>query len=255
MLTEPLFYAAALPAVALYGLSKGGFSGVGLLSIPLMALVMSPVTAAAIVLPVLLVQDAYTVYAFRNTYDRTTLGYILPGGALGIVLGTLTAAYVTDSVIRVAVGLLAVGFSLNAWFGAKAAAGAVRPHNRLAATALGTAAGYSSFVIHAGGPPYNVYALPRVSSRDLFVGTSAIFFALANLVKVPLFLSLGQLSIENLYLSAVLMPFAIAANMAGIWLVKRVPTALFYRIIYGLTFLIGLKLLADGLAILPLAKA
>lgn len=248
MLTDPMFYAVALPAVCLYGLSKGGFAGVSLLAVPLMSLVVSPVQAAAILLPVLVVQDAITVYTFRNAWDRTTLLYMLPGALLGIGAGTLTAATVPPDAIRLAVGVLAIVFCLNAWFGNKPAEGAVKPHNAAAATVFGSLSGYSSFVIHAGGAPYNMYTLPRSTSREIFVGTSGLFFALINLIKIPPFFVLGQLTAANLSLSAALIPVAIAANLAGIWLVRRMPTVLFYRVIYGLTFLIGLKLLVDGVA-------
>jgi uncharacterized protein len=237
----------ALPAVCLYGMSKGGFAGVSLLAVPLMSLVVSPVKAAAILLPVLIVQDAITVYTFRKAWDRATLIYMLPGALLGIGAGTLTAATVPPDVIRLAVGLLAIVFCLNAWMGSKPVDGVVKPHNAVAATTFGALSGYSSFVIHAGGAPYNMYTLPRSASRELFVGTSGVFFALINVIKLPPFFVLGQFSSENLALSATLIPVAILANLAGIWLVRRMPTALFYKVIYGLTFLIGLKLAVDGI--------
>ena len=246
MLTDPMFYAVALPAVCLYGLSKGGFAGVSLLAVPLMSLVMSPVRAAAILLPVLVVQDAITVYTFRKAWDRTTLLYLLPGALIGIGVGTLTAATVTPDAIRLAVGLLAIAFCLNAWFGPRPASDLVRPHNAVAAAAFGAMSGYSSFVIHAGGAPYNMYTLPRSASREIFVGTSGVFFALVNVIKVPPFFVLGQFSADDLMLSATLVPVAILANLAGIWLVRRMPTALFYKIIYGLTFVIGVKLAIEG---------
>lgn len=245
MLTDPAFYAVSLPAVILYGLSKGGFSGISLLAIPLMSLVLSPVQAAAILLPVLLVQDAVTVYAYRASWDGPTLAAMLPGAIAGIAIGAATAAVVSPDQIRLAVGVLAIVFCLNAWLGPKPSLGAL-PHDRLKGFGLGALAGYTSFVIHAGGPPYNMYTLPRSHSRDLFVGTSGVFFALVNLIKVPPFLWLGQFSAENLTLSAMLVPVAVAGNVFGIWLVRRIDGALFYRIIYLLTFAVGLKLVVDG---------
>jgi uncharacterized protein len=247
MLTDLHFYAAAIPAVALYGLAKGGFSGVSLLAVPLMALVMSPVQAAAILLPVLLVQDAVTVYAYRHDWDRKAVLMMLPGALFGIALGTLTAAIVTTGHIRIAVGLLAIGFCLNAWFGRKIVATVALPHHWASATGLSALAGYSSFVIHAGGPPYNLYALPRILSRNTFVGTSGVLFALLNLVKVLPYFGLGQFTPENLTLSAALVPAAILANLAGIWIIRRVSTAMFYKMIYGLTCAVGCKLVYDGL--------
>lgn len=247
MLNDLNFYAVALPAVALYGLSKGGLTGVSLLAMPLLSLFMPPMHAAGILLPVLLVQDAVTVYTFRKAWDRETLVRMLPGALLGIGFGTLTAVIVTPGQIRLAVGLLAIAFCLNAWFGSKPAGGTQVPHDWLRSTGLAALSGYSSFVIHAGGVPYNLYTLPRINSRELFVGTSSVFFALINVIKIVPYWGLGQLTAANLQLSAVLLPVAVLANIGGIYLVRRIPNLLFYRAVHGLTFCVGLKLVIDGL--------
>lgn len=249
MLTDPAFYAVALPSVVLYGLSKGGFSGVGLLAIPLMSLVMPPIQAAAILLPVLLVQDAVTIYNFRRHWDARTLAIMAPGVIAGIVLAALTAALVSAAHIRLAVGLLAIAFCLNAWFGPDLRTAPPQPHNGTAATLLGGIAGYTSFVIHAGGPPFNMYTMPRLREPTLFVGTSAVFFGAVNVIKLPAYIALAQLSTETLMLSAVLVPVAVVGNLLGIALVRRMSKDLFYQMIYGLTCLVGLKLVADGLAL------
>jgi uncharacterized protein len=128
MLTDPLVYAAAIPAVIIYGLSKGGFSGVGIVSMPLLALVMSPVQAAAMMLPVLLVQDAVTVYAFRRDWEAETLWRLMPGALVGIGLGFATAAVVTPDQVRLVVGLLAIAFCVQAWVGRAPLSGGGRPH-------------------------------------------------------------------------------------------------------------------------------
>jgi uncharacterized protein len=246
MAVDPWFYAVAIPAVVLYGLSKGGFSGVGLVSMPMLALVMPPVQAAALMLPVLLVQDAVSVYAFRKDWDATTLRMMLPGAMTGIVLGALTAAFVSADMIRLAVGLLAIGFCLQAWLGVRQTMPGGTAHSLGNGTVFGVLAGYTSFIIHAGGPPYNMYALPRNATRAMFVATSAVFFAIVNIVKVPAYAGLGQFDTATLWLSATLVPAAVLGNLGGIWLVNRIPVDLFYRVIYGLTFLVGAKLVWDG---------
>ena len=120
MLTDPWFYLVAIPAVALFGLTKGGFSGASLPAMPLLALVMPPFMAAAMVLPVLMVQDAFTVYAFRRSYDSRMLKLMLPGAALGSLFGWLTASSISADQVRLGVGVLAMAFCLNAWFGRRA---------------------------------------------------------------------------------------------------------------------------------------
>jgi hypothetical protein len=245
MITDPVFYAVAVPAVTLYGLSKGGFSGVAILSTPLLALAVPPVQAAAIMLPVLIVQDVVTVWSYRKTWDARTLLYLAPGALVGIAAGFLFASWVSDAAVRIIVGLIAVSFCLDRWIRAGTRIES-RPHDWRSATVLGALSGYTSFVIHVGGPPFNMYALARGLARDVFVGTAGVFFAAVNLVKVAPFVALGQLNTGNLATAAVLFPLAVAANLAGIRLVRRVPADLFYRLIYGLTFAVGCFLLFVG---------
>ena len=245
MLADPAFYAVALPAVILTGLSKGGFSGAAMLSLPLMALVMSPIKAAAIILPVLLVQDMFTVWSYRRTFDRVLLAHVLPGAVAGIGLAWATASYVTDTEVRLVVGLIAVAYCLDALWSRRSATDR-QPHNRMLGGLLGTTAGYTSFIANAGGAPFIAYALSRAPSKELLAGSSAVFFATVNVIKMPPFLALGQITRDTLPLSASLLPIAIAANLAGIWLVRRISQAAFYKVILGLTLLVGLKLIADA---------
>lgn len=106
MLTDPTFYLVAILAVTLMGLAKGGFAGVGAIAMPLLALVISPVQAAAILLPVLIVQDVVGVWAFRKSWDRGTLTLLVPSAAVGIVLGYLLAAEVSTTAVLAALGAL-----------------------------------------------------------------------------------------------------------------------------------------------------
>lgn len=247
MIMDVWFYAAALPAVTLFGLSKGGLAGVGLLGMPLMSLVMSPIEAAAIMLPVLIVQDVYSVSAFRKTFDVKTLVHLLPGALAGILGASLVAAWITPQEIKIGVGLLAIGFCVYVWVGNRLLVRRHSSHSFVSGSVLGALSGFSSFVIHAGGPPFNVYAVQRGLSRDDFVGTSAVFFASLNLLKLPPYFALGQFTWQGFLASATLFPVALAANALGVYIVRRMSTALFYKLVYGATFIIGVKLVADGL--------
>jgi uncharacterized membrane protein YfcA len=250
MLTDPLFYAAAVPAVILVGLSKGGLGGaMALLGVPLMALVIPPVQAAAILLPILIVMDMVGLWTWRRESDPKTLLIMLPGAVLGILIGWLTAAYVTETMIRLIVGIVALIFSLDyarrRWGeAAKDAAG--RPHNRVSGAFWGTLAGFTSFVSHAGGPPYQIYALPLRQPPGIYVGTSVRFFAVVNAVKVIPYFALGQFDASNLATSAVLLPLAPVATLAGAWAVRRLKAEVFYPLMYAMVFLAALKLIWDG---------
>jgi uncharacterized protein len=247
MITDPLFYAAAVPAVILLGLAKGGFSGIGALSLPLMALVASPVQSAAITLPILIVQDVVSVWAYRHSWDRRNVTILVPSATFGIVLGYLLAAEVSDAAVKFAVGLIAVAFAIRRLI---VESGATAPEPAPAdiprGTFWGAALGFTSMIAHAGGPPFQIYVMPQRLARDVFVGTGSIVFAIVNWIKVPPYLALGQFTPENLTTSAALFPVAIASTWAGVLLVRRVTGGRFYTIVYWLLVFVGLKLMWDG---------
>jgi len=118
----------------------------------------------------------------------------------------------------------------------------------------GGASAFTSALSHAGGPPFQIFVLPQRLSKLRFVGTAAIFFAVVNYMKLVPFFALGQFSSANMKTSVILMPVAVATNFLGVWLVRRTPTELFYRIAYTLVFFISLALIKTGLSSL-LARA
>lgn len=247
MITDPLFYAAAVPAVTLLGLAKGGFSGLGLLSLPLMALTVSPVQAAAVTLPILMVQDVVSVWAYRRTWDKRNVAILLPSAILGILTGYLLAARVSDAAVTLAVGAISVAFAIRRLVLERRK---TPPKPTMADLPRGLfwgwVTGFTSMIAHAGGPPFQIYVMPQRLARDVFVGTGAVLFALINWIKVPPYILLGQFTLENLSTAAVLFPVAIGSTWAGVWLVRRVSGERFYTLVYILLVLVGLKLVYDG---------
>ncbi len=240
------YYSAAIAAVILIGLSKGGFSGLSALAMPLLTLTISPVRAAAILLPIMIAQDWVSVWAFRRDFNARNLAILIPSALIGVGLGWALAAHVSDAVVQLAVGLISVGFVLfmlarRRLQTDKPAAAKVGP-----GVLWGSLAGFTSMVSHAGGPPFMVYVMPQRLSPRVFAGTGTMFFASVNLLKVPPYLMLGQFSRENLIASAILLPVAILSTLAGVWLVRRVSAERFYSLVLTLTFLIGLKLTYDA---------
>lgn len=247
LITDPWFYLFAIPAVITLGLAKGGFSGLGMVSGPLLALMLPPLQAAAILLPIILLQDALSCWIYRRDWDPWNLKVMLPGAVVGVGCAWLLAAHVSDAVIRLVVGLIALGFAVNAWwFRNVTPADLPKPRAPLGA-ACGALAAFTSTLIQIGAPPYYVFVLPQRLPKMLFVGTTVWFFALVNAMKVAPYFALGQFSTDGLITSAVLFPLAIAANMAGVWLVRVTPEALFYRITNILVFVLGVELTRHGM--------
>lgn len=246
MLDDPLFYAFAIPAVIILGLAKGGFSGLGMLAVPMMALSASPVQAASITLPILIVQDLVSVWAFRKSWDRSILLLMVPSAALGVGAGYALAAFVSTAAVELAVGLVSIAFATLRLVArdSQPAAG----HTPVAGVFWGVIAGFTSQIAHAGAPPFQIYVLSKRLARDTFIGTSALFFAIVNWIKVPAYAALGQFTDENLLTAGALMPLAIASTFAGVWLVRRIAVDRFYTMIYALLLVVGAKLVWDGAA-------
>lgn len=247
---DPTFYLFAIVAVILIGLAKGGFTGLGALGTPLMALgTDDPIRAAAILLPILIAQDVVAVAAFRRSWDGSVLAAMLPGAVAGIGLGWLLAAHISSAAVMAALGAISILFGLYrlaAERGGRIAASSSSPS--WVGSLFGVAAGFTSQIAHAGGPPFQMWVMPKRLDRDIFVGTSAIFFAIVNWIKVPAYIALGQFTTENAIAAAVLLPVAMLASLVGVKLVHKVATGRFYTIVYVLMIVAGAKLLLDGLA-------
>jgi uncharacterized membrane protein YfcA len=251
-LSEDLrFYIFAIPAVILVGLAKGGFSGLGALGTPLIAFGIDPVRGAAILLPIMIVQDVVSVAAFRRSWDGQILTVMLPGAILGIFLGYLFAVSVSEAAILAVLGGISILFGgYRLWLESGHVVQASSRSPLWVGALFGIGAGFTSQIAHAGGPPFQMWVMPRKLQRDVFVGTTAIFFATVNWIKVPAYMALGQFSRANLTASLMLLPLAILSSLAGVWLIRRVPPERFYTIVYWLLIAAGAKLLFDGIKIL-----
>lgn len=248
MITDPFFYAVAIPAVVLMGLAKGGLAGVGSAGTPLLALAVSPVQAASIALPILIIQDAVGVWAFRKTVDWAILKLMLPMATIGIGLGWALARFTPEAGLEIVLGLISIGFGAQRLWAERHAIAPSKPPPRWIAAICGITAGFTSMVANAGSPPWQIYILPQRLPRDVMIGTTAIFFATVNWLKTPAFFALGQFTRETLTTAAVLAPVAIASTYLGVWVVRRMDGEAFYKIIYVLSILVGLKLCWDGVS-------
>lgn len=247
MITDPAFYLVAIPAVLLFGIAKGGFGGgIGVMAVPLMALVVAPVQAAAILLPILCVMDLVSLWAYRGRWVLAELRLLLPASLVGIGIGTWMFGVMSPAVIRLMLGIMAVVFTLQHWLQAMRSNSPQGRFPPSAGVIAAATAGFTSFIAHAGGPPISMYLLRRHLDRTAFVGTTVVFFAVVNYVKLIPYTWLNQLDGSNLSTSLVLAPLAPIGVATGVWLHNRVTDRLFFRVAYTLLFVVGLKLMYDG---------
>jgi len=247
LISDPWFYAAAIPAVLLMGVSKSGFaSGFGSLATPLMALGIPVPQAAAIMLPLLLVMDAMGLKMLFQERDKALLRLILPAGLLGTVLGTVLFGVMSSKTVAAVVGVLTLLFlAQRLIFPPKRDA---PPPPRWLGAVLGVASGFTSFVSHAGSPPISAYVLPLRLAPVTFSATMATFFAVINLSKWGPYAWLGLIDWRNMATALVLVPLAPLGVWLGVKLTPYVKPEVFYRIAYAGMFFTGVKLLWDGLA-------
>lgn len=251
MILDPVFYLFAVPALIIVGIAKGGLGGgLGMLGVPLMALAANPVQAAAVMLPILILMDAFALQRYWRRWDRSHLGVLLPGAVVGILVGTFTFRYLSADHIRVLIGLIALTFVGHHVLGVlrgRPAPSERRDAHVPSATFWGSLAGFTSFGVHAGGPPVNVYLLRQGLDKTTFQATSVAFFAIVNLVKLPPYAWLGQLELGNLATSAVLAPLAPLGIWLGAWLHHRIDERIFFMVVYASLFAVGVRLVWQGL--------
>ncbi|OSQ35634.1 sulfite exporter TauE/SafE family protein [Thalassospira mesophila] len=249
IISDPFFYLVAVPAVLIAGVSKSGFGGgLGIISVPLMALAVSPQAAAAIMLPILCLMDLASVWAYRKNWDRRNMLILIPAALLGILAGSLSFNYLSEEAVKLLIAIIAIGFTMDRWFRRKNSGGQPKPARWLPGTFWGTISGFTSFVAHSGGPPVSVFLLPQRLDKTVYVGTTVMFFIVVNYVKLIPYTLLGQFNGANLETALVMAPVAIAGTWLGLWAHDKVDQALFYRVCYVLLFVTGLKLLFDGLS-------
>tara|TARA_R110001583_G_scaffold178786_4_gene334984 strand:- start:10 stop:780 length:771 start_codon:yes stop_codon:yes gene_type:complete len=247
IISDPFFYLVSIPAVLIAGVSKSGFGGgLGIISVPLIALAVSPQAAAAIMLPILCLMDLANVWAYRKNWDRRNMMILVPAALVGILVGSLSFNYLSEAAVKMLIAVIAIGFTMDRWFRRKSAVNQPRSAKWLPGTFWGTISGFTSFVAHSGGPPISVFLLPQRLDKTVFVGTTVMFFIVVNYVKLIPYWLLGQFNGSNLETAAVLAPVAIAGTWIGLWAHDKINEQLFYRVCYVLLLLTGIKLLWDG---------
>jgi uncharacterized membrane protein YfcA len=247
MINDPIFFAFAIPAVLMSGISKGGFgSSAAFASVPVLAVVLDPISAVALMLPLLLVMDFWNLRSYWRQWDNQATRVMICGGTVGTGVGVFVFANVDADLLRLAIGLIAL------WF---VATSILRRLGVLAqrATPMGwvlglfwsVVAGLTSFISHAGGPPASIYLLSRGLGKTTFQATTVLVFTVLNILKLPGYFGLGIITKETLTVDILLAPVAVLGAFIGVKLHHRVPEGPFFILIYiALTFT-GSKLIYD----------
>lgn len=240
-----LGWALALLAAVMVGLSKGGVPMAASLSVPILTIVMAPVAAAGLLLPVYIVADMFGLWAYRKEFDKRVLAIMIPATTLGIGIGWATAEIVPERWVTLMVGVIGAVFALNALFRHRHGA---RQEAKVAPGLFwGTIAGITSFVSHSGAPPFQAYTIPLNLPKQVFAGTATVLFSYVNLAKLGPYIALGEVNLDSLGTALILAIPASASVFLGVWLVKRMPTEIFFKVVIWALLLISLKLIQQAI--------
>ncbi|SIN82735.1 sulfite exporter TauE/SafE family protein [Vannielia litorea] len=226
------FWIVAALAAFMMGLSKGGVPMLAMLSVPMMSLFMDPALAAGLLLPLYIVADWYAVYLFRRAFSARLLKIMLPGAVAGIVAAFFAVSLVPGDAIK----LLVAGIGFYYLFGSVKGrfarqAPAPREADVPRGVFWGTLAGFTSYISHAGGPPFQAYVLPQKLDKMVYLGTVTIFFSVVNLLKVPPYIMAGQITGASLGDAVWLAPFALAGAWSGSRVARWLPEKAFYLLV------------------------
>lgn len=243
------FWTLAVFAAFCVGLGKGGVPVITALAVPLMSLVMSPILAAGLLLPVFLAADAGGLYAYSRNFNRAVLKIFMLAMPVGVFIGWATAAYVPEAAVTLLIGLIGGSFALATLL-RRAVDGPAQKPRWGKGLFWGTITGFTSFVSHSGSTPYQVFALPLRMDKITFAGTMTVAFAYINAIKLIPYYALGQLGIENLRTAAIMMIPAGLGVVAGVHLIRVMPEKLFFRIVLWALLGLSCKLTWDGVSAL-----
>lgn len=244
-----LYWIVAVLAAVCVGLGKGGVPVITALAVPLMTLVTSPVVAAGLLLPVYVASDVLGLITYRKSFNRDVLKILIVVMPLGVLIGYLTVDLVSDAVVTLILGLIGISFALSLLL-RRPVEGPPLPIRWGRGAVWGPVIGFTAFVSHAGGVPYQVYAQPLRLDKLTFASTMVVAMAYINAVKLIPYYALGQLTLANLQTAVILMIPAAAFVYVGVWLVRVIPEKLFFRAIVWALLAVSLKLLFDGVSAL-----
>lgn len=241
-----LFWVFAAIATFVAGASKGGIPGVGILAVPILAQVIPAGAAAGFLLPLYVVSDVYGLWLYRKDFDLWNIQIMVFTSCIGIGIGWTTAHYNNDDIVKLIVGFIGIWYTADLYFNRKKDSVA-KPADIPRGFFWGTIAGFTSFVAHAGGIPFQMYVLPQRLSKMKYAGTSTITFAIINALKLPPYWMLGQINLISLEKCAYLAPMALFGAWAGFRLTKILPEKPFFKAVEIALLLISLKLIYDAL--------
>lgn len=242
----PWAWAVLALAALTIGLAKTAIPGGGILPVALFAAVLPARTSTAALLLLLIVGDLFALVAYRRHAHWPTLLRLAPAVAAGLLAGFAFLAIGDDNIVRRAIGvILLVMIAVTLWRRWRQSKKGAAPaeHGIVIASSYGALAGFTTMVANAAGPVMSMYFLAMRTPVQVFLGTSAWFFAIVNLVKVPFLAGIGLFSGPVLLMDAVLIPLVVVGALVGVRVARRMKQQVFDWIVITLTIVGAVYLL------------
>ncbi|MCX5253684.1 sulfite exporter TauE/SafE family protein [Streptomyces canus] len=242
-------FAALAAAAVLVGFSKTAVSGANTVSLAIFAAVLPARASTGALLPILIAGDVLAVLTYRRHAHWPTLWRLFPAVAVGVVAGTLFLQWADDGIVRTSIGAILLFMAAVTLWRRRAAEAAEEPDEvatrtgRVKARSYGVLGGFTTMVANAGGPVMSMYLLSAGFRKLGFLGTSAFFFLIVNVSKVPFSVGLGLIDGHSLLLDLALVAFVVPGALLGKWAVNRINQRLFEQLVIAATIVGGVQLL------------
>jgi uncharacterized membrane protein YfcA len=231
----------------IFGFSKTGLPGIGILAIPIMAAVLPPRASVGVVLPILIMGDVFAVAFYRRHAVWSHVLRLMPWAFVGIVLGYLWMGRIDDRQLRPMIGGIVLAMLILNYWRSRSAAAEHTPSQWWFAALVGLLAGLTTMMANAAGPILMIYLLAMGLPKNEFLGTGAWYFLILNWVKVPFSIHLGLIDRHSLLINLAAAPLVIIGALAGVYALKRIPQKAFGAIVQLLAALAALHLLLSKL--------
>lgn len=213
------------------GASKTSVAGLMGFSVVLFAMVLPARESTGALLPLLLVGDVVAIIAYRRHAAWHLLVKVAPVVAIGVILGAIFVAFVDDTFMRRAIGVILLLLLAFQVFGGRLNTQPSRSGTDPATIGYGTLSGFTTMVANSGGAPIFLYLLRSGLPKTVFIGTVAWFFFVVNMFKVPFAVGLGLISLESLRMDLLLVPAVLLGSWIGLKTIGHIPEKTFAHIV------------------------
>jgi uncharacterized membrane protein YfcA len=239
-----VFLSMLVAVIFLISLSKGGLGGMaGSLATPLMALVMPVSQVLGLILPFMLLADVFAIALHWRRWNWRLVWLLIPGAVIGVTIGTFFIANAPTNVLKIGLAVIALLFVAYKLIEKRLLASMTYQARNWHGWLAGTVAGFASSLAHSGSPPISIYLMLLDVTPAVFLGTSVLFFAILNWIKVPYYLYIHLFDFQRIWQIAWVFPIVPLGVWVGRWLVTKVSKNIFDNIILFLLVITALLLI------------